>query len=123
MKALHGGGKLLEIEDDLLSLLRIYDEEEITYKQASILYKQLLEDKASLDSLLEENGFSNNLDNKELSSIIDEILVEYNTAVQDYRAGKDKALNYLLGQIYKETKNKVDSLKIKDMLLMKLEEK
>jgi aspartyl-tRNA(Asn)/glutamyl-tRNA(Gln) amidotransferase subunit B len=119
----HGSEKLLEIEKDLLSLLRLYDDEEITYKQASIIYKQLLESKNNLDSLLEENGFSNHYDNKELSSIIDEILVKYKIAVQDYKAGKDKALNYLLGQIYKETKNKVDSLKIKDMLLMKLEEK
>ena len=87
------------------------------------LYKQLLEGKASLATLLEENGFSHNIDNKELSAIIDEILVKYNIAVLDYKAGKNKALNYLLGQIYKETKNKVDSLKIKDMLLMKLEEK
>lgn len=118
-----GSEKLLEIENDLLSLLRLYDDEEITYKQASILYKQLLESKKNLGSLLEENGFTHGLDNKELSAIIDEILVKYNIAVQDYKAGKDKALNYLLGQIYKETKNKVDSLKIKDMLLMKLEEK
>jgi aspartyl-tRNA(Asn)/glutamyl-tRNA(Gln) amidotransferase subunit B len=119
----HGSEKLLGIENNLLSLLRLYDDEGITYKQASILYKQLLESKKNLDSLLEENGFTHSLDNKELSAIIDEILVKYNIAVQDYKAGKDKALNYLLGQIYKETKNKVDSLKIKDMLLMKLEEK
>ena len=59
----------------------------------------------------------------ELSSIVDETLLKYTDAVNDYKNGKDKALNYLLGQIYKRTKNNIDSIKVKEILLNKLEEK
>ena len=119
----HGSDNLLQVEEELIKLLHLYEDSDLTYKQASIIYKQLLETRDSLATLIDKNNFNDDYDNKELSSIIDEILVKYKSAVYDYKAGKNKALNYLLGQIYKETNNKVDSLKIKDLLLMKLEEK
>ena len=119
----HGSGNLLAIEEDLIKLLDIYNEEELTYKQASIIYQELIKNEKKLDDLLNEYNFTNQCDNDELSSIIDEILLKYKDAVNDYKNGKDKALNYLLGQIYKKTHNNVDSLNIKEMLLNKLEEK
>ena len=76
-----------------------------------------------LDEILSEYNFTNELEDDELSSIIDETLIQYIDAVNDYRNGKDKALNYLLGQIYKRTKNNIDSIKAKELLLNKLEEK
>lgn len=119
----HGSGNLLAIEEDLIKLLDIYNKEELTYKQASIIYQELIKNEKILDDLLNEYNFTNQCDNDELSSIIDEILLKYKDAVNDYKNGKDKALNYLLGQIYKKTHNNVDSLNIKEMLLNKLEEK
>ena len=119
----HGSGNLLAIEEDLIKLLDIYNEEELTYKQASIIYQELIKNEKKLNDLLNEYNFTNQCDNDELSSIIDEILLKYKDAVNDYKNGKDKALNYLLGQIYKKTHNNVDSLNIKEMLLNKLEEK
>ena len=119
----HGSDNLIAIEGDLIKLLNLYEEEKLTYKQASIIYKELLESKVPLETILTKHSFNEKIENNELSSIIDEILLKYINAVQDYKNGKDKALNFLLGQIYKKTHNNVDSLDIKEMLLNKLEEK
>ena len=119
----HGSGNLSNVEEDLINLLDIYEQEKLTYKQASIIYKELLESKETLETLLNKYNFTQKYEDNKLSSIIDEILLEYIDAVNDYKNGKDKALNYLLGQIYKKTHNNVDSLNIKEMLLNKLEEK
>ena len=119
----HGSDNLIAIEGDLIKLLNLYEEEKLTYKQASIIYKELLESKGALETILTKYSFNEKIENNELSSIIDEILLKYINAVQDYKNGKDKALNFLLGQIYKKTHNNVDSLDIKEMLLNKLEEK
>ena len=107
----------------MINLLDIYEQEKLTYKQASIIYKELMESKETLETLLNKYNFTQKYEDNKLSSIIDEILLEYIDAVNDYKNGKDKALNYLLGQIYKKTHNNVDSLNIKEMLLNKLEEK
>lgn len=119
----HGDGLLLSIEDDLLALLTKYENDELSYKQTSIIYQQLKKKERKLDEILSEYNFTNELEDDELSSIIDETLIQYIDAVNDYRNGKDKALNYLLGQIYKRTKNNIDSIKAKELLLNKLEEK
>lgn len=119
----HGDGLLLAIEDDLLSLLTKYENNELSYKQTSIIYQQLMKAEHKLDEILSEYNFTNELEDDELLSIIDETLIQYIDAVNDYRNGKDKALNFLLGQIYKRTKNNIDSIKAKELLLNKLEEK
>ena len=119
----HGSELLLKIEDDLLSLLNMYEDDKLSYKQTSIVYQELMKDNKPLNKILNEYNFTNEVKEDELSSIIDETLLQYIDAVNDYKNGKDKALNYLLGQIYKRTKNNIDSIKVKEILLNKLEEK
>ena len=118
-----GSGLLIEIEDDLLSLLTMYEDDKLSYKQTSIIYQQLMKNSQPLNEILEECNFTNEVEEDELSAIIDETLIQYIDAVNDYKNGKDKALNFLLGQIYKRTKNNIDSIKAKELLLNKLEEK
>lgn len=119
----HGSGLLLNIEEDLISLLTMLEDDKLTYKQTSIIYQRLMKNEAKLDEILKEYNFTNQYEDDELSSIIDETLLQYIDAVKDYKSGKAKALNFLLGQIYKRTKNNIDSIRAKEMLLNKLEEK
>lgn len=118
----HGSGLLFNIENDLLMLLTMLEEDRLTYKQASIVYQRLIKAERKLDDILNEYNFTNQYEDDELSSIIDETLLQYIDAVKDYKNGKNKALNFLLGQIYKRTKNNIDSIKAKEMLLNKMEE-
>ena len=101
----------------------MYEDDKLSYKQTSIVYQELMKDNKPLNEILNEYNFTNEVKEDELSSIIDETLLQYIDAVNDYKNGKDKALNYLLGQIYKRTKNNIDSIKAKELLLNKLEEK
>ena len=118
----HGSGLMFNIENDLLMLLTMLEEDRLTYKQASIVYQRLIKAERKLDDILNEYNFTNQYEDDELSSIIDETLLQYIDAVKDYKNGKNKALNFLLGQIYKRTKNNIDSIKAKEMLLNKMEE-
>ena len=101
----------------------MYEDDKLSYKQTSIIYQQLMKNSQPLNEILEECNFTNEVEEDELSAIIDETLIQYIDAVNDYKNGKDKALNFLLGQIYKRTKNNIDSIKAKELLLNKLEEK
>ncbi|HLB71356.1 MAG TPA: hypothetical protein VJJ51_09970 [Candidatus Methanoperedens sp.] len=41
-------------------------------------------------------------------------------AVADYKAGKEKALNSLVGAVMKKTKGRADARKVREILLVKL---
>lgn len=118
----YGVNKVKKIEKDTLDLLLLYQEEKLTFTQVSAIYDELLTNK-SLEEIYNSGGYSLKTSDEQLSEIIDEVLLECDKAIQDYRLGKDKSLNYIIGKIYKRTNNNVDPIKTKELLLKKLEEK
>ena len=53
-------------------------------------------------------------------SIIKEIIEENEESVNDYKAGHDRAIKYLMGQIMKKTKGKVNPKMAMDILIEEL---
>jgi aspartyl-tRNA(Asn)/glutamyl-tRNA(Gln) amidotransferase subunit B len=51
---------------------------------------------------------------------VDDVLAANARQVQDYRAGKDKAFNSLVGQIMKATKGKANPAHVNEVLKRKL---
>lgn len=64
--------------------------------------------------LPEEKDFS-------IEEAVEEVMSGNQDAVEDYREGKDSALNYLLGQVMKETNGKADGGEARKTLMQKLE--
>ena len=56
----------------------------------------------------------------ELESIIDAVLAAHARSVEEYRAGKDKAFNALVGQAMKATKGKANPSQVNELLKKKL---
>ena len=54
------------------------------------------------------SGDSGGIDEDKLTSIIRRVIDENPKAVQDYKAGKDSSVQFLFGQIMRETKGKAD---------------
>ncbi|MEM4133742.1 MAG: Asp-tRNA(Asn)/Glu-tRNA(Gln) amidotransferase subunit GatB [Candidatus Micrarchaeia archaeon] len=59
-------------------------------------------------------------DISELEKIIDKIILSQEKAVQDYLSGNEKTLNFLIGQVIKETKGRADSKVVKELILQRL---
>ena len=53
---------------------------------------------------------------KEIEKIAKKIIVENSKAVQDYKEGKKESLNFLLGQVMKQSKKRADSKVTKEIL-------
>ncbi|NLZ15942.1 MAG: Asp-tRNA(Asn)/Glu-tRNA(Gln) amidotransferase subunit GatB [Erysipelotrichaceae bacterium] len=116
-----GVNNLKKIEADTIALLTLYQQQKISSKQLSAFYEQLLDNKL-LKDIYNSDDDSLIQSEKELMAIIDSVLMECTEAIKDYRLGKDKSLNYILGQIYKKSNNKADPKTTKQLLLKKLEE-
>jgi aspartyl-tRNA(Asn)/glutamyl-tRNA(Gln) amidotransferase subunit B len=60
-------------------------------------------------ALIEARGFRQISDTGALSKVVDEILAANPQAVADYRAGKDQAVGFLVGQVMKATRGQANA--------------
>jgi aspartyl-tRNA(Asn)/glutamyl-tRNA(Gln) amidotransferase subunit B len=74
----------------------------------------------SVDAVIEARGLKQMSDSGELDRILDEVLANNAKSVDEYRAGKDKAFNALVGQAMKATKGKANPAQVNELLKKKL---
>jgi aspartyl-tRNA(Asn)/glutamyl-tRNA(Gln) amidotransferase subunit B len=74
----------------------------------------------SVDVLIESLGLKQMNDSTELESIVDGVLAANQKSVDEFRAGKDKAFQALVGQAMKASKGKANPAQVNEMLKKKL---
>ncbi len=74
----------------------------------------------SVDALIESGGHKQISDSPELERIVDEVLAANAKSVDEYRAGKDKAFNALVGQAMKASRGKANPGQVGELLKKKL---
>jgi aspartyl-tRNA(Asn)/glutamyl-tRNA(Gln) amidotransferase subunit B len=72
------------------------------------------------DAVIEAKGWKQITDTGAIEAIIDEVLAANPKSVEEFRAGKDKAFNALVGQAMKATKGKANPQQVNDLLKKKL---
>ena len=77
-------------------------------------------DEAAADRIIEAKGLKQISDTGELEAIIDEVLAANQKSVEEFRAGKEKAFNALIGQAMKATKGKANPQQVNELLKKKL---
>ena len=75
---------------------------------------------ARVDALIDAKGLKQMSDTGELEKILDDILAANAKSVDEFRAGKEKAFNALVGQAMKATKGKANPATVNELLKKKL---
>jgi aspartyl-tRNA(Asn)/glutamyl-tRNA(Gln) amidotransferase subunit B len=75
---------------------------------------------ASVDELIEREGLKQMSDAGAIEKLVDEVLAKNARQVEDYRAGKEKAFNSLVGQVMKATQGKANPAQVNEILRRKL---
>jgi aspartyl-tRNA(Asn)/glutamyl-tRNA(Gln) amidotransferase subunit B len=75
---------------------------------------------ADVDALIEAKGLKQMNDSGALEAIVDEVLAANEKSVAEFRAGKDKAFNALVGQVMKASKGKANPAQAGELLRRKL---
>jgi len=78
------------------------------------------EAQARVDAIIEAKGLKQMSDTSELEKILDDILAANAKSVEEFRAGKEKAFNALVGQAMKATKGKANPATVNELLKKKL---
>ena len=75
---------------------------------------------APIDELIEKEGLQQLSDAGAIEKLVDDVLAANDRQVADYRAGKEKAFNALVGQVMKATGGKANPAQVNEILRRKL---
>lgn len=96
----------------------------ISNKIAKDIFQAIWEEKATddnaADRIIEAKGLKQISDTGALDAIIDEVMAANQKSVDEYRSGKEKAFNALIGQAMKATKGKANPQQVNELLKKKL---
>ncbi len=110
--------------EQLSLLLKRIADGTISNKIAKEVFAAMWEAKSSsaalADEIIESKGLKQISDTGALEKIVDEVLAANTKSVEEYRAGKEKAFNALIGQAMKATKGKANPAQLTELLKQKL---
>jgi aspartyl-tRNA(Asn)/glutamyl-tRNA(Gln) amidotransferase subunit B len=72
------------------------------------------------DAVIEAKGWKQITDTGAIETLVDEVLAANQKSVDEYRSGKEKAFNALVGQAMKATRGKANPQQVTDLLKKKL---
>ena len=75
---------------------------------------------SAVDAIIEAQGLKQMNDSGALEAIVDEVLAANAKSVEEFRAGKEKALNALVGQVMKASRGKANPTQVNEVLRSKL---
>jgi aspartyl-tRNA(Asn)/glutamyl-tRNA(Gln) amidotransferase subunit B len=117
-----GSGALRVGAAALAALIRRIDDGTISSAGGKKLFEALWADPAAeVDTLIERLGLKQMNDTGALEAIVDAVLAANEKSVAEFRAGKDKAFNALVGQVMKASQGKANPGQTAEVLRRKLQ--
>jgi aspartyl-tRNA(Asn)/glutamyl-tRNA(Gln) amidotransferase subunit B len=104
----------------LAGLLRRIADGTISGKIAKEVFEAMWAGEGSADAVIEARGLKQISDTGAIEALVDAVLAANARQVEDYRAGKEKAFNSLVGQVMKASKGKANPAQVNEVLKRKL---
>ncbi|ANY74398.1 MULTISPECIES: Asp-tRNA(Asn)/Glu-tRNA(Gln) amidotransferase subunit GatB [Paenibacillus] len=89
----------------------------ISSKIAKTVFKEMLESGKLPAQIVEEKGLVQISDEGAIKSIVEQVVANNPQSVEDYKAGKQKAIGFLVGQVMKESKGKANPALVNKLLV------
>lgn len=107
-------------KDKMIKLVSYLDDGKISHKNFKDIVLDIMETDKEIDTILEEKGIKNVVDNTLVLEIIEKVLKDNENVVLDYKNGNERSLKFLMGQVMKESKGSVNPKLANDLLIEKL---
>jgi aspartyl-tRNA(Asn)/glutamyl-tRNA(Gln) amidotransferase subunit B len=104
----------------LSRLIALIQHGTISRKLAKEVFDAMWAGEGDPDAIIEKRGLRQMSDAGALEAIVAEVLAANPKQVEDYRAGKEKAFNSLVGQVMKATKGKANPAQVNEILKSRL---
>ena len=105
----------------LAQLLKRISDATISNNAAKQVFEAMWLGEGEVDSIIAAKGLKQESDSGAIEAIIDEVLAANAAMVEEFKAGKEKAFNALVGQAMKASKGKANPAQVNDILKKKLQ--
>lgn len=106
---------------ELIELFELLEENQITQRIGQRIIEKLAEEEFSPKEYVEQEGLTQVSDKEKLKEVCQQAIKENQQAVDDYRKGEQKALQFLIGKVMRKTKGTAAPNAVKDVLRSLLE--
>lgn len=116
----------MDIEDikispnNLVNLIKIIEEGKISNTVGKKVFKEMFVNDKDPNVIIEEKGLVQISCSNEIEKMVDDILSANPKSIEDFKSGKTQAVGYLMGQVMKSSKGKVNPPVAKEMIESKL---
>ena len=106
--------------EELAEMVTLINKGTISTSIGKKVLDELFENHKSPSKIIEEKGWVQISDKSAIKEVVLKVLAENAQSVADYKAGKDRALGFLVGQAMKQTKGKANPKMLNEMFLSEL---
>ena len=101
----------------LASLLSRIEDKTISSKIAKNLFNQLLTSDETVDQMIKQQGLEQITDEDSINEYVAEVLNEFSDQKDQYLAGKEQVLGFLVGQVMKRTQGKANPKMVNELII------
>ncbi|MDZ5473609.1 Asp-tRNA(Asn)/Glu-tRNA(Gln) amidotransferase subunit GatB [Bacillus sp. 31A1R] len=109
--------------EGLAGMIKLIENGTISSKIAKKVFKELIENGGEAEKIVKEKGLVQISDEGTLLKVIAEILDANPQSIEDFKAGKDKAIGFLVGQIMKATKGQANPPMVNKLLQQEIQKR
>jgi aspartyl-tRNA(Asn)/glutamyl-tRNA(Gln) amidotransferase subunit B len=106
--------------DNLAELINIINDNTISGKIAKEIFPEMVNENKKPIEIVKSKNLLQITDTKSIGSLIDKILSNFPTEVEEFLNGKEKVLGFFIGKIMQETKGKANPKIVNELLREKI---
>jgi len=106
----------------MAKMLKMIENDTISGKIAKQVFEEMFASGKDPEDIVKEKGLVQISDAGQIGSIIEVVIANNPKSVEDFKAGKEKAIGFLVGQVMKETKGQANPGVVNKLLKDKLNE-
>ncbi|RXJ02425.1 Asp-tRNA(Asn)/Glu-tRNA(Gln) amidotransferase subunit GatB [Anaerobacillus alkaliphilus] len=107
----------------LAKMIGLIEKGTISSKIAKDVFKELVEKGGDPEAIVKDKGLVQISDEGEIRTMISGILDQNQPSIDDFKAGKDKAIGFLVGQVMKASKGKANPQLVNKILLEEIKKR
>ena len=107
---------------NLGNLLSRIEDSTISGKIAKEVFEEMWNSKKSPDEIIEEKGLKQVTDSSEIEKIINQVLEQNQSQLEQYKSGKEKLFGFFVGQVMKASRGKANPEQVNKLLEKRLKE-
>ena len=107
---------------NLGNLLSRIEDSTISGKIAKEIFEEMWNSKKSPDEIIEEKGLKQVTDSSEIEKVINQVLEQNQSQLEQYKSGKVKLFGFFVGQVMKASKGKANPEQVNKLLEERLKE-